>query len=206
MRLNHLLIGCLSMILTSAAKDLGIISTVLEIKERSLLEVIQERLSMLQQDGSLHQHHQKIQKRAVASIERPQAVAGLGQVTTPYVKRYDPSITVQEDLKDHKGRIFARKGETYNPLKDTPFGQPLLFIDGDDERQISLALTHPGKTVLVKGAPLKLARQYQKPFYFDQGGRLVQKLKITEVPARVSQKGDILLIEMVALNHLTDGN
>jgi conjugal transfer pilus assembly protein TraW len=167
------------------------------LRKKSLLEVIQEKLQHLSKTGAIEQHQQELQKRVQANIERPTSVMEVQKVITPSTKLYDPTLTVSEDIKDHQGKIIVHKGQTYNPLEDTSFGDPLLFIDGDDPHQVRWALTQKGKKVLVNGAPLALMRHYKQTFYFDQGSTLTKKLGIQEVPARVSQQGKALLIEFV---------
>lgn len=179
------------------AKDLGVIGQTFEIKERSLVEVIQEKLNRLQQSGEIVLHQQELQRRVEASIERPVAVSAIKKATAYKKHTYDPTLVLSADIKDHKGRVFAKKGETYNPLDYLSFGDPLLFIDGDDPDQVQWSLKQKGKRVLVKGAPLSLSRQHHTPFYFDQGGSLTTKLGIFEVPARVSQDHKVLVVEIL---------
>jgi conjugal transfer pilus assembly protein TraW len=179
------------------AKDLGVYGPTFEIKERNLLEVIHHRLQDLQVSNKLSYYQDQIQKRVWETLRRPLAVEGIGKVATYQKRIYDPTITVQEDLKDHDGQIFARKGEKYNPLDTHSFGKPLLFINGDDSGQLQWALSQMGKIVLVQGNPLDLEKKHQSPFYFDQGSTLTRKLGITQVPARVSQQDNILLIEEI---------
>ncbi len=204
MRPKKMLILMALCTVTGFSKDLGTVSKVLSIKEQSLIEVIQHRLNELQSKGGLEKHQQEIQKRAVASVERPKAAEGITQARAYASKLYDPSIVMSEDIKDAQGKIIIKKGTKYNPLDDMSFGEPLLFIDGDDSEQVQWSLTQKGKKVLVKGAPLKLARHFKTHFYFDQGGGLTQKLGIDVVPAKVSQKDKHLLIESIPIEGVSE--
>ncbi|WP_010303295.1 type-F conjugative transfer system protein TraW [Candidatus Odyssella thessalonicensis] len=185
-----------------AGKDLGVISQVFDIKEKSLIEVIIDKLTQMKASGQLEEHQEAIQKRVQSSIERPPVGAALPKATAYATKIYDPTLIVSQDIKDHQGRIVAYQGQTFNPLDDMSFGEPLLFLDGDDTAHVSWSLAQKGKKVLIKGAPLALSRQFKVPFYFDQGGVLVKKLGIQAIPARVSQKGKVLLIEMMGPDQL----
>lgn len=179
----------------SHARDLGTVSTTLSIKEQSPIEFIMKKLKAMEASGELDKLQKEIQNRAVKSVERPKSVEGISKANAYTVKSFGPSISLPEDIKDHKGTIIAKKGTIYNPLEETAFGDPLLFIDGDDEEQVKWSLSQKGKKVLVKGAPLGLAKEYKTHFYFDQAGVLVKKLGINSVPTKVSQKGEKLLIE-----------
>lgn len=177
------------------AKDLGVQGAIFEIKEKSLLEVIYERLSNLETTKKLTNHQKEIQTKVKTSIENPLPVTGITTATSYSSRTYDPSIIIDEDIQDHEGNFIARKGTHVNPLDYQSFGKPLLLIQGDDETQVSWALKQDAKIVLVSGKPLALARNHNKMFYFDQGAILSSKFNITAVPAMISQKDKSLLIE-----------
>ena len=114
---------------------------------------------------------------------------------------------MQTDLKDHQGRVFAKKGTKINPLETVNLSHNLIFFDGDDEEQVAWAKekfsesikTNSIRLILIKGAPLKLAEELNIPVYFDQGG-LTQKLGIHHVPAVVAQENLKLKIEEIKLS------
>jgi conjugal transfer pilus assembly protein TraW len=62
---------------------------------------------------------------------------------------------------------------------------------------VKWALSQEGKIVLVQGTPLLLTKEHKRTFFFDQGGVLVKKLGLSKVPARVSQKDKVLLVEEI---------
>lgn len=195
MKLNHiLLIFC---VLPCDAKDLGIVGTTFEIHEKSLLKVIQERLQDLQVSGKLAEHQKELQERVRQSIDRPRPVEGLQHATTYQSREYDPSFVLGKDIKDHEGNLIATAGTKYNPLYYHSFGKPLLLIDGEDVSQVFWALSQEGKVVLTQGTPLLLTKEHQRTFFFDQSGLLVKKLGIKYVPTKVSQNGELLLIEEI---------
>lgn len=177
-------------------KDLGVCGEVFLIQEESLLEVIQAKLHALQKNGKLKEHQKDIVEKVKKGILHPQAVSGI--TTTKVARRfiYNPSIQVPYDLKDYEGHVFAQGGTRINPLKTHPLTKPLLFIDGEDAAQVKWALEQRAsfgsepKIILVKGSPFELMDRTQRRFYFDQGGVLVKKLGIAQVPACVSQEKD----------------
>jgi len=190
---------------TTYAKDLGVQGATFEVKEQSLLKIISERLKALEATNKLAQHQKEIQAKVKTSIENPPPVAGIKKADSYAARIWDPSIIVDEDIKDHKGNMIARKGTHVNPLDYRSFGKPLLLIQGEDASQVEWALKQDAKDthvvdtcvviVLVSGKPLHLARIHNKTFYFDQGAILSNKFSIKAVPARISQKGKALLIE-----------
>lgn len=188
-------------------KDHGVYGETFPIQEKSLLEVIREKLQKLSDSGQLEQHQEQIVKSAKQKIQRPEPVAGITKTKIARTFTYDPSITVPYDLKDHKGQIFHKKGTRVNPLETHSMRYSLLFIDGDDPDQVAWAKGfydvigegYKPKIILMKGSPLELSESHNMPVYFDQGGTLVKKLGIMQVPARVSQKDKVLQIEEIDL-------
>ena len=188
-------------------KDLGTYGETFPIRERSLLEVIKEKLQALAATGKLEDHQAIIAKKAKEQFNRPPAVKGLQKTAEPRSFGYDPSLTVPYDLKDHEGRVFHRQGTKVNPLDTHSFRYPFLFVDGDDENQVAWAIRqhqaakalNKPKIVLVQGAPLEWSQKLGLPIYFDQSGILVKKFGITQVPARVFQKEKMLVVDEIEL-------
>lgn len=213
MRLAFVFLFHLFLLCPASSKDLGVFGETFEISEKDLLEQIFSRLKVLQETGKLEAEQKKIRERVKEMVFHPQAVTGITPTKVRREYQFDPTITVTRDLTDHRGQIFAKKGDRFNPLDRISFSKPLLFIDGDDEKQIKWAIfkikENPfSKLILVKGSPLDLqkrltdventacpaqAKQLQQmpalqALYFDQHGVLTTKLGIKHVPAIVFQK------------------
>jgi conjugal transfer pilus assembly protein TraW len=187
----------------AVTRDLGVYGEVFPVIERSLLEVIKAKLQALSDSGKLFDHQNAILQKTRERLSRPEPVGNVHKTITPRSFAYDPSITVTEDLKDHEGNVFHRKGTKVNPLETRFLPAPLLFVDGDDETQVAWAIqqfkqtttnTKP-KIILIKGAPFDLSEKLSLPVYFDQSGVLIKKFGIAQVPARVTQKDKILWVE-----------
>ncbi|EER20880.1 MULTISPECIES: conjugative transfer protein TraW [spotted fever group] len=109
------------------------------------------------------------------------------------------SFTQAEDIKDAEGNILVPAGTTVNPLEELNWGEPLIFINGDDREQIEWAVKQQGKIILVEGSVLESSDQISRTVYFDQGGVLTHKFCIQGVPAIVVQDGIKLKIKEVLL-------
>ena len=182
-------------------KDFGINGTVYPIDEQDPLILIQSKLKSMEERGELERHHQELQQKAKATIERPKPVEGIAKARESCVFYYDPTYIVADDIKDHTGRVFYNKGTKINPLETVNLSQGLLFFDGDDANQVTFAREKlkksPLKLILIKGTPLALSEQLKVPVYFDQAGLLTKKLNIKHVPALVTQKDLLLRIEEI---------
>jgi conjugal transfer pilus assembly protein TraW len=118
---------------------------------------------------------------------------------------FDPTFILKEDLLDHKGQLIHKAGTKVNPLEQVPLSSDLIFINGDNLKQVEFALSHyeakasKAKIILVKGAPMKLQKEHKIWIYFDQNGILTSKFGISQVPAVVRQDKLRLKISEVVL-------
>jgi len=177
------------------AKNFADIGHSFEITEESFLTMIQRRVQNAASEGKLEAMEEDIKKRVKARVLNPLPVEGLQKTQEERSYYFDPSITVENDIRDHQGTLIHGKGTKVNPLKMFSWGVPLILIDGSDPNQVSWAVGQQGKIVLVKGSPIELFRQTGTRFYFDQGGKIVERFQVRQIPARISQEKHQLLIE-----------
>jgi len=163
------------------------------IREPDMLEEVQGRLKALEKSGRMRELQQEGIARSRQSIESPKAVTGLTRTDKPRTFYMDPSWRVPRDIATPDGQIIARAGDVVNPLDYVPLSNHLFFFDQRDPNQVRKAAAilkrYEGKVkpILVAGEPLKLTRQWKRQVYFDQGGYLVKRFGIQQIPALVSQ-------------------
>lgn len=186
---------------TAQARDYGQQGTVFPVIERDLLEQIHARLTAMEKSGETARLNQELKRRTVTKVERPEPVAGLVHAQTARKWSFDPTITLETDIRGAKGELIHARGTRVNPLDSVPLRAELLFFDGDDPDQLAWALRQSpnAKLILVRGAPLELMKVRQRRFYFDQGGKLTAHFAIRAVPARVRQQGRVLEVSEIVL-------
>ncbi len=121
-------------------------------------------------------------------LENPTPVEGIEKASVGKTHRYDPT--------------FTHEGQTINPLDEISIPGALLLFDSTDPEQLAWAKKFPEKDfiwILVKGSPLALSSQENREVYFDQWGLFTERFGIKNVPAKVSQQGNRLLVEEVSL-------
>ncbi|MDR2781500.1 MAG: type-F conjugative transfer system protein TraW [Holosporaceae bacterium] len=194
-------------VVSTEAKDLGVFGETFEIAERDLLEQIFSRLRELEKTGVWESEKIKVESRIKEMILHPQPIVGITHTQKTKEYKFDPTITVTRDLSDHKGQVFVKKGERFNPLNKIGLSKPLLFIDGGAGKHIKWAISklkdatihghESGKIVLVNGSPFDLQNQLDRAVYFDQHGILTTKLGIRHIPAIVFQKQGAKLLTII---------
>lgn len=163
------------------------------IREPDMLEEIQTKLKSMEKNGRLGQLQKEAIERSKQSIERPDAVKGVVKTREARTFYFDPSWRVPRDIVAPDGQLIARAGDVVNPLDYVPLSNHLFFFDQGDPKQVKKAadmlkrFNGAVKPILVAGEPLTLTRQWKRQVYFDQGGYLIRRFGIKQVPALVSQ-------------------
>jgi conjugal transfer pilus assembly protein TraW len=187
----------------SAAKDYGLAGQAFPIIEPDLLATIEARLKQAESTGELARTNAMFAKRVEAKVRRPTPVAGLSPAEESRAWDFDPSVTIDHDVRDHKGNLIASAGQRINPLDFVAVRQDLVFIDGDDATQLTWATKHfsvlKSKIIFVDGSPIEQMTALKRRFYFDQEGKLTRRFGIEHTPAVVRQAGRVMRVTETAL-------
>ena len=188
------------------AKDLGVRGAVWPVAEPDLLAQIEARLGEMEASGEMARMRGEAAEHARQRIEAPGRVEGIEAARVRRTRLFDPSITLDRDVRTADGALIAARGARVNPLDAQPLTRDLLFIDGARPVEVAWALGHerPARIVLVAGRPLDLMRTHGRPFFFDQGGRLSKRLGLRATPSVVEAEGSALRITEVPLEHKSD--
>ena len=183
------------------AKDLGVHGPLFEVAEPSILKTIKTRLQEMEADGQLDVMKRDMQDRTKAYVNRPRPVLGVGKAEEYASWDVDLSITLDRDLADHNGVVFARAGTVVNPMGYSQFNKRIVVLDGDDPAQVDFALSEGNELdtllVLVNGDPLGLTRQHGRRFYFDQDGVITKRFAIANVPAVIRRTDPVMQVEEI---------
>ena len=185
------------------AKNYGQAGQTFPVIEPDLLATIEARLRQAEATGEMARINGQFAKRAEAKVRRPDPVAGISPTEQPRTWDYDPSITLEQDIRDQRGQLIAAAGQRINPLDFVTIRQELVFIDGDAPAQLEWATRHysdtQAKIILVSGSPLVEMTRRQRRFYFDQQGQLTDKFGIEHVPAVVKLAGKVMRVSEIEL-------
>lgn len=202
-------VACLAAAAPALARDYGQHGALFPVVEADLLSVIQKRLTAMQASGEIDRANRQLADRTAAQVRRPVPVPGIGHAAEERRWTFDPTITVNTDLRDARGRVVVAAGTRVNPLDTVPLRQRLVFLDGDDEGQVAWAMGATtvlnSKLILVSGSPFALMKAEQRRFYFDQKGTLTGHFGIRAVPAVVEQQGRTLAVRELVLRGTKGG-
>jgi conjugal transfer pilus assembly protein TraW len=188
--------GLYGIIAPLSAKDLGIQGHLFPIEEEDLLESLKNKIAHLS-ENEVNMIQGKVQNHYATQVQNPSPIPSLQEAKVYHLFYLNPTICAEEEIKDHKGHMVVTKGKCFNPLETIVHLDALLFFDAANPMHLAWAKreNQRNKWVLVKGQPLELEEQENRPVYFDQLGILVKKFNIHHLPAKVSRDGLQLKIE-----------
>ena len=193
----------ISLLPIAQADEIGIVGPTYDIAEPDLLEVIQSRLYQMEKSGELAKKQDEYRDRVIGVVEKPKPVPGLKATAVKRTFYYDPTMILDHDIRGEDGAILFARGLKVNPLDHASLRDELIFFDGRDRRQVTFAqrtlrkLKGAAKPIMVAGEPLNLMRDWKRRVFYDQGGALVRRLSIHQVPAVVTQDGKRLKVDEV---------
>lgn len=185
------------------AKDFGQRGQVYPIIETNFLDYIYQRLKTYQNTGKLAELKIMMQEKVEQTVIRPRGINLMSAVKVR-IRNYDPSLTLDKDIRNHEGRLIASKGTVVNPLSYVALSKQLIFINADRPSELEFAKTKlkdnfNNKIILVNGNVKEANQVIGAPVYFDQAARLINRFGLEYTPTVVEQNGDKLKITEVVL-------
>ncbi len=186
------------------AADLGVVGALFEVTEPNLLVALYKRFDQLEAEGAVEALREDMTDRTKSYVLEPRPVLGITKVTEASVRYFDPSITVDADIADHRGVVFARRGTVINPLDHVTAPVPtMLMIDGADDAQVQWAMGQgdeiDSRIILISGRPIDLTKKHRRRFYFDQDGIISNRFGVMAAPTMIERDGRQFRITEVAL-------
>jgi len=188
----------------SALAHAEVLGPVYPILEPSILQEIKESLQEKERNGELARLQQEGVIRAETSAHHPAPVTGLTRTSIARSFYWDPTVIANKTITGPDGHILVEAGQRFNPLDQVSMTSWLIFFDATDPEQVQIAKHWVDesqghiKAILTAGDYADLEQKWGLPVYFDQGGVLVNKFGIHQVPARVVQELKRLRIDEVS--------
>jgi conjugal transfer pilus assembly protein TraW len=187
---------------SALAEELGTIGNVYPIGERNFLSFIERKLSELEKSGSMAEYQEKMTNQARQSFFNP------NPTNLPFAEKnrfvyFDPSVLINEDIRDEQGKILYPNGTKVNALEHMALTSVILFFNGESEDEIAWAKAiHDSKKaipILTAGKWADLSLAWNRQVYFDQKGLLTKRFMIDETPAMIEAVGRKLKISYFAI-------
>lgn len=171
------------------------------IAEPDLLKEIERNLREKEKSGELARLQQEAIRRSEVAATSPRPVEGLERTRDPRTFYFDPTVVANRRIATPDGKVIVEPGARFNPLDQVAMSQWLIFFDARDPAQVRKAelllkqADGRAKPILTAGSYIDIQKKWQRPVFFDQGGILVRRFGIKQVPAVVTQDGKRLRID-----------
>ncbi len=133
-------------------KDTSVVGDVYEITEVNLMDMMRAKVSEIDMEKQAKRNHKTYWER-YNFINLPTGKES-------YLRAFNPSVTVVEDIRDKTGKLIAKSGSVINPMKAVPFNRVLITFNPEDERQMLFALEHYNKALASFKVPVLLASKF----------------------------------------------
>ncbi|WP_207462137.1 TrbC family F-type conjugative pilus assembly protein [Azospirillum sp. SYSU D00513] len=111
--------------------NLGTLGPTVEIAEPDLIEVMQAKAQTFDLEA--------YKRKSIEGYWQKARFEELPQVVEGRVRRINPTIIVNRDIKDAKGNILVHAGQRINPLEKLPFTQRVIVFDASSPSQVETA-------------------------------------------------------------------
>ena len=171
--------------------DLGKYGEVIPIEERDFTQTMISRAKKVDWKEQA--------RRAREDFFRDRTPVRIPDAQEPRRRTVDPRMVAQKTIKTPRGKVIARKGETFNPIHEATWDVQVIAFDGRQKghrqtaRRMAERVRSEGyRPILVTTAPpepewrsfRKMEKAFEEPIYLLRQ-HLAQRLRLKRLPARV---------------------
>lgn len=181
------------------ANDMGAYGKVFPIAEENLLIQIKNKATRMVESGEWDTIKEKSIQKAKEKADQP-ANWEVPTATVLNERTVDPTVMLEQDVRDHQGRLLYAAGTKINPLNYIEFQKTLVLFDGRDQKQIKFVKdyikdkSHDIVLILVGGSVHQTAKALNRRVYVDQWGQYIERFKVRYVPSIVEIDGQMIKV------------
>jgi hypothetical protein len=125
------------------SENLGVYGSIYSISEPDMLTAIHEKLEIMKSNGELASQKKNFIDESIKHILRPPSVKNVTDLgsLTPKSYLFNPSIILDKNITNLNGEVIVKAGTKINPLKIKSFDEALIFINGDNTKEINWTLS-----------------------------------------------------------------
>ena len=181
----------------ASGKDLGVHGRLYEIKEEDMLSYVRRKAGEIDmralQDSMEKKVRESWAQHSFVSLDVPSA-------TEERVRYVDPSVSVQNPLYDHTGKMIFPAG-VVNPLDHVSLSKSILVLRED---QVKRVLEETGKRgekpiLLLTDGDIRRASSLAGRMAYKATPFMLRRLGVEKVPSLVEQEGRELRVREMVL-------
>lgn len=134
--------------------DLGVKGSVAKIEEPNLIEVMKEKLNLVDWEEK--------KQTAVENYWKAQKYNKLPPASETVTRTLDPSVILTEELTDSDGVTILEKGTVINPLEKLPFNRILFVFNPTRKAEVEYVKSQLEDLTLQDGRVVLIASEFDK--------------------------------------------
>ena len=184
----------------AGGEDLGVFGSTYPLAEPDALEEIQARAKEVDWGAFFND---KKMKHLVESY-KPANLKPLPRAKRGRKFTVDMTATLDQEIPDGKGGTLYPRGYRFNPLEYVSLPNTLVVINGEDPEQVrwfKSSRYYRDVSVLLllsDGAYQRVSEELKRAVYYVPP-KILERLKISALPAVASQKGRVMEVEEIAV-------
>ena len=181
----------------AAGKDLGVHGQLYEIKEEDMLSYVRRKAREI----SMAALRESVEKKVRESWAEHSFVSlNIPSATEERVRYVDPSVNVQNPLRDHTGAMIFPAGAV-NPLDHISLSKSILVLRED---QVKRALEETGKrgekpVLLLTDGDIRRTSLLAGQTVYKATPFMLRRIGVEKVPSLVEQEGRKLRVREMIL-------
>lgn len=173
-----------------ALKDFGVVGNLYDISEPNLMAEIKKAAKEINKTALT----QDVKK---SFNENFKSHTGLVACEKNSSRTFRPIYVLKEDIVLPDGSTLYKKGYSFNPLSKLNFAEKIVFFDGKDQGQSTLAANIGGILLLTRGDVRDFEKKYKKRA--DPSiDKYIESFNVKCVPSIIEQSGELLLIREIS--------
>ena len=193
------IILAISMYIEALAKDLGTYGATYPIMEGDAITQLKKAIAKYDWEKFKNKQKGKIKNY------KPQDLVDLPTAREDKVFKVDMTGSIKEDIIGRDGVVIYPKGYRYNPMEYVFMRRIIVFINGQDEKQIEWYKKSPYPTdmrtmlLITDGSYLNVRKKLKALTVYYANKEIIERMGIKAVPSVAVQKGTELEVREYAL-------
>ncbi|MFI5303536.1 MAG: hypothetical protein ACHQYP_01960 [Nitrospiria bacterium] len=176
------------------ANDGGLVGPTYPIAEEDGIDAIKKTMQRKNPEEIKRKFMEQIKKEGEVDLNIP-------KTTVEASLHFEPKAILSRDIRDANGRLLYLKGTEFKPFEKMLGRKTYLIFDGLDSKQIAWinknrSKPNPVILIAVRGNVFDLSNLLHAAVY-PAKREIVEALRVTSVPSRITQEGKWLHVEAV---------
>jgi len=171
------------------------------VKEKNIIKLIKDYVKTHKKEliAKLNKEKEKAYKRLLKSYKPKNLTINVPPAKQDRVEYFDPTYTLEFDIKDATGKIIYPKGFKFNPLHYVTLKKRYVFFNANRKDEIKWIKKYKlnrdlsNMLMITDGNVFKVMKDLNTSIFFASD-KILERFHITQTPSIAMQDGDRIKI------------